>query len=126
MATPGFCVPGVTEDKAEEVFEALAKFAGRPVPPPEERVYRIEWIHDGERWTAEVGRQLHGERIAKVGRKKAGKWVSDPAKVQAIFASMPWLVVTDARPLGTVRSAWVNPLMAGQPAKVEYFSPPAE
>lgn len=126
MAAPAFFVPGVAEDKAEEVFGALAKFAGRPVPPPDERIYRIEWDHDGERWIAEVGKQMHGERVRSIGRKKAGMKVSDPATVQAIFASAPWLVVTDARPLGNVRSAWVNPLMAGQPARVEYFAPPAE
>jgi hypothetical protein len=130
MAAPTFFVPGVAPDKAEEVFEALAKFAGSNVPQLDERVYLIEFIHDGERWTAEVGQRLHGKRIPNVGRKRQRKsagYVSDPAKVLAIFASVPWLVVIDTPPLGTSRSAWHNPLMAGNdPTRVEYFSPSGE
>jgi hypothetical protein len=124
MAAPAFFMPDVPEDKAAGVFEALAELAGCPVPPHDERVYRIEWIHDGERWTGEVGRQMHGERITSVGRRKAGMKVSDPAVVLAIFPGVPWLVVTDARPVGTTRSAWVNPFMAGRPERFEYFSYP--
>jgi hypothetical protein len=89
-------------------------------------MYRIEWIHAGERWTAEVGRrQLHGERIASVRTKKAGMKVGEPAIVQAIFPDVPWLVVTDTRPLGTTGSGWVNPFMAVEPLRVEYFAPPS-
>jgi hypothetical protein len=126
MATPAFFLPDVPADKTEEVFEGLAKLAGCAVPPPDGRVYRIEWIHDGERWTGEVGKQMRGERIANAGRKKAGMRVSDSARVLAIFPGVPWFVVTDARPIGAVRSAWENPFMAGQPARVEYFSPPTK
>lgn len=125
MAAPAFFVPGVPEEKYEEAFAALAKFAGRAAPPPGGRVYRIEWVHDGERWTAEVGKQMHGEKIPNPRRKQRA-WtekVSDPATVQAIFPDVPWIVVTDKRPIGTARSAWENPFMAGQPAQVEYFSP---
>jgi hypothetical protein len=68
---------------------------------------------------------VHGERIASVGRRKAGMKVRDPAVVLAIFPGVPWLVVTDARPVGTKLSAWVNPFMAGRPERFEYFSPPA-
>jgi hypothetical protein len=127
MTAPAFFVPGVTEDKAEEVFAALAKFAGCSVPPPDERVYRIEWVHNGERWTGEVGKQMHGEELP-VPRRKPKAWtrkVSDPATVHAIFPGVPYIVVTDKRPIGRARSAWENPFMAGSPAKVDYFSPPA-
>jgi hypothetical protein len=124
LAAPAFFVPGVAEDKAEEVFEGLARFAGAAVPPHDERVYRIEWIHDGERWTGEVGRQMHGEKIP-TPRRKQRAWtekVSDPATVQAIFPGVPWLVVTDKIPIGTARSKWENPFMAGRPTSVVRFS----
>lgn len=127
-SAPTFFVPGVDPEKAEEAFAELAAFAGCPVPPPAGRVYRIEWVHDGERWTAEVGRQMHGEKIPH-SRAKPRSWtekVSDPATVLAIFPSVPWYVVTDKWPRGAARSAWANPFMAGRPSRVNYFSPSAE
>jgi hypothetical protein len=69
MDAPPFFVPGVDSDKAEEAFAVLAKFAGCSAPPPDKRVWRIEWVHDGERWTAEVGKPMHGEKIPNPRRK---------------------------------------------------------
>lgn len=60
MEAPPFFVPGVDPDKVEEAFAVLANFAGCPAPPPDKRVWRIEWVHDGERWTAEVGKPMDG------------------------------------------------------------------
>jgi len=59
-------------------------------------------------------------------RKKPGRWLSDPATVQAIFPGVPWLVVTDGGPAQGGGSKWANPLMVGQPERVEYFAPPAK
>jgi hypothetical protein len=118
-------MPGFDDDKAEEAFTALAKFAGTPVPRPEDRVYRIEFVHDGERWTAEVGKELHGEELPNPRSKKQRTWtpkVSDPAVVQAIFPGVPFFVVTDRRPIGKARSKWENPFMAGRPSRVDYFA----
>ena len=42
--------------------------------------------------------------------------MSDPAVVQAIFPGDPYVVVTDKRPIGTARSKWENPFMAGRPS----------
>jgi hypothetical protein len=126
MTAPAFFVPNVPEEKQEETFAGLAKFAGAAVPPLDGRVWRIEWVHDGERWTGEVGKQMHGEKIPG-RRSKPRAWVekvSDPATVLAIFPDVPWFVVTDKAPIGTARSAWENPFMAGRPARFDYFSPP--
>src|SRR4051794_38945541 len=129
-SAPTFFVPGVDDDKAEEAFASLASFAGCTVPPPDERVYYIEWTHDGERWTGEVGRQMHGEELPNPRSKKQRTWarkVSDPATVLAIFpGSATFLVVTDKRPIGDSRSKWENPFMTGHPARVVRFAAPAE
>jgi hypothetical protein len=44
-----------------------------------------------------VGRQLHGEQVAKVGANRPGIKVSDPATVHAIFSDKPYFVVMTAR-----------------------------
>lgn len=127
MPAPAFFVPNVPEDKAEDAFAELARFAGCSVPPPDERVWRIEWVHDGERWTAEVGKQMHGEKLPNPRKKNQRTWperVSDPATVRAIFPGVPFFVFTDKVPFGTARSKWENPFMAGRPTRVEYFTVP--
>lgn len=122
---PEFSIPGVSADEADETLEALAAFAGCSVPRPGKRVYRIEWIHDGQQWTAEVGRPLRGVQVSRTSRGRPGRRFTDPATTQAIFPGMRvWLVVTDAHPLGDVRSAWENPFMAGLPDSVQYFREP--
>jgi hypothetical protein len=123
VESPQFFVPGSPDD-AEDAYRALAEFAGVEVPLPGERVFRIEFVHDGVRWTAEVGKQLHGDRILNPKSKQtwAEKVDDRVATVLAIFTGSPTLVVTDARPQGTAISKWVNPFMAGQPARVERFA----
>ncbi len=116
--------PGYT---SETVYAELAKFAGAHSQPVDRRIASITWLHDGEVWTATVGQTLTGESTRK--RTRGGRKVDvtenlrDPAKVLAIFAGPPcYLVVTDARPFATSVSHWANPLMAGQPRDVSYFS----
>ncbi len=120
-----FFVPEVDAAETESLYAALAAFSRSQVPPANQRIYSIEFVHDGEEWTATVGKQLKGFKTRT--RRRKGKKVevptgiSDAATVLAIFAGSPYLVVTDARPIRDVASAWVNPFLAGRPKEVEFF-----
>lgn len=119
-------MPKASRDETERIYQELAEWCQRPIPNVDQRIYEIEWEHDGEEWTAIVGEKLRGQRVRV--RRRRGRDVetrtplSDSATVLAIFAGEPYFVVTDARPLGSVVSAWVNPLMAGRPRDVRYFA----
>lgn len=106
----------------------MAAFAGRAPLPIEERIYEIQWSHDGEEWTATVGASLRGTRTQtrriNGERREVTDRLSDAARVLAIFSGVPYVVVTDARPLGHGRSRWSNPFMAGDPGLVRRFDPP--
>ena len=122
-----FFVPKASPDEAEAFYGRFAAFASRAPAPPDARVYSITFRHDSEIWTATVGERLRGVREHRQRRRYAAPRVdrpSDPAIVLAIFAGVPYTVVTDGRPLGGARSAWVNPFMAGQPQSVELFEAP--
>ncbi len=120
-----FFVPKASPEEAESAYAQLAEWCRRPLPKGDRRIYEIDWVHDGEEWTATVGEPLRGRRIRT--RRVRGETVakttrlSDAAVVLAIFPGAPYLVVTDAVPLGTTRSAWVNPFMAGVPEAIRYF-----
>lgn len=116
-----FFVPAASDDEqAEEVYAEFARFAGHAVPERSARIRRIEFVHDGERWVAEVGQPLKGVKLDRTG-SSTGRSVSDQATVLAIFAGSPFMVVTTGRGVANVRSAWENPFMAGRPEEVEYF-----
>ena len=123
-----FFVPGATPEAQEAVFAELARFAKQPVPQLSERVYSITYDHGGGEWRATVGETLRGIRRKRIHSK--GKTVEreipihDAALVLAIFPGTPYLVVTDSRPIGRVRSAWRNPFLAGVPKSVTRFSLP--
>jgi hypothetical protein len=124
-------IPAVKPDNQESVYAELARWCGRVVPNPEKRIYSITFVHDSERWTATVGESLRGRRIrtkrSRGMRIEREEPVSDPAVVLAIFAGVPYMMVTNHR-LGEQRvgSAWENPFLAGEPESVTYFSgPPA-
>lgn len=112
-------------EQAESEYAKLAAWAKRPVPKPGHRIRRIEFVHDGVRWTAEVGQTLVGKTLDRSG-SATGSRRTDPATVLAIFSGSPYMVVTNARPLPTgIVSHWLNPFMAGQPDSVDHFDPPS-
>jgi len=121
-----FFVPGATPEDQEAVFAELARFAGRAAAEHSERVYSITFDHKEEEWTATVGETLSGIRRKRVSSK--GTTVErelplrDAALVLAIFPGTPYLVVTDSRPIGRVRSALQNPLRAAAPKSLTRFS----
>ena len=121
-----FFIPNTPSENAEVLFVQWAGWCRVAVPPPDERVYEIEWTHDGDNWIATIGRQLRGRRIRRRRRKQGTVDVtqplSDPATVLAIFPGDPYFVVTDARPVGSVVSEWANPFMAGRPSAVRRFA----
>ena len=125
---PLFFVPEATPEGQEAVFAELARFAGRVAPQLSERVYSITFDHQGGEWRAAVGETLTG-----VGRKRVhskGTTVEremplrDAALVLAIFHGASYLVVTDSRPIGRVRSALQNPFRTSAPTSVTRFLPP--
>lgn len=126
IGMPSFFVPKASSSEdAEHLYANLAQLCGRPVPEPAQRVFQIEWVHDGDCWVATVGERLHGRRTRTRRRKGTAREVteplSDPAIVLAIFPEVPYLVVTDARPLGSAPSSWANPFMAGRPTSINRF-----
>ena len=112
----------------DEAYAELARFAGRPVPPKNQRIASIVFLHDVETWTATVGHPLSGthlrQRTRRGRRVEIEQRLRDNATVLAIFAGHPYMVVTDARPLGTVVSEWINPFMAEAPQQVVMFDTP--
>jgi hypothetical protein len=125
MDTPSFFVPAATPDNVDQVYASLAEMCRVHPPILGERIYRIAFVHDGTRWTATVGEQLRGHRTER--RRRGGRLVestsdfSDPATVLAIFPGSPYMVATNARPLGGIVSHWANPFMAGEPTGVRRF-----
>lgn len=123
---PTFFVPAATPETQEGIYAEFARWCGRALPSPEERVYSITFIHDGEEWTATVGQTMTGTR--QVSRRVRGQKVqqtetrSDPARVLAIFPGDPFMVVTNHRIAGNVGSRWENPFFAGRPVSVTPFS----
>lgn len=121
--TPEFFLPTVEPEKQETAYAALASQMRLELPPPDRRVYSIEFSHDGEEWTATVGDALSGSR-RRTSRSRGKKYerteiLSDPATVIAIFSGNPFVVWTNK---GLVRSAWENPFLAGRPNSIRYFS----
>lgn len=108
---------------AERYLGELASFVGRPAPSADNRYQSVTFAHNGEQWTAEVGHELRGEhRVAR--RRRQGQIevvtrLQDPAMVLAIFPdSRLWLVVTSARPITSMKSAWENPFIIGEPSVI--------
>lgn len=110
---------------AEDQYQKFADWVRRPAPPLGRRVQRIEWVHDGGEWVAEVDMPLHGSKTRRL--KRGGEWrdvttaLHDPAVVLAVFPDAPYLVVTNAAGVAGVRSAWGNPFMAGEPRNIVLF-----
>lgn len=107
-------------------YEALAEFARRS--PEHPRIRSITFSTDrGEEWVATVGQEMSGY-LQPGGFNSRGHQVKDKQriyarhKVLAIFGPAPYSVVTDAPPIGTSRSEWSNPLLAGEPTIIEYFT----
>ena len=119
---PVFFLPGTTSDKEDALYAQFAKMCRSAVPSFDKRIYSITYMHDGVEWTATVGESLRGTGRKTVRRR--GQKIeqttshSDPATVRAIFAGVPYMVVTDG-----FQTRWANPFLAGKPQYVTYFSP---
>lgn len=123
---PTFFVPDTTLDTQDAIYAHYAAWCVRTVPAFDTRIYSIVFVHDGQEWTATVGETLHGvhynaitSRSKRIDRSRP---VGDPAVVLAIFPGAPFMVVTNHRIDVSVRSAWENPFLAGEPKSVTYFT----
>ena len=118
---PPFFVPGSKPGKDEELYAYLAASCNSGVPSHDARIFSIQFLHDGIEWRATVGETLTGtSRSTRRGRgQNIERTLShgDSATVLAIFAGVPYMVVTDG-----FRTRWANPFLAGQPRSVVYFS----
>lgn len=122
---PEFFVPAATSDNQESVYASFADWCNCPIPEKHQRIYSIEFIHDGEKWTATVGEHLQGYKL-KVSRSQGKKIerkasIKDQAKVLAIFPGSPFKVVTNHGIVSDVGSAWENPFFVGKPSYIVYF-----
>jgi hypothetical protein len=110
-----FFLPVTAEDEYEQRYAELARFAGASVPAPGARLRAVQWESDGEVWEATVGELL--VRVTPPPR------VQDSASVMAIFPGTPYLIVTSAQPLTSLRSGWHNPISAGVPPQIRKAVP---
>jgi len=122
-----FFVPGTSREEGELVYARLAAGCGREVPLSSDRIHEIHWTQDSDSWVAVVGETLRGQRVRV--RRRGGDYIEisdplhDPATVRAIFPGTPFMVVTDARRLGSFVSYWNNPFAAAQPTHIVKFDP---
>ena len=119
IQVPRFFVPDSNPETWESDFAKLAAIAlQQRVPTLAERIYSITFVHEGEEWTATVGESLHGFRLRYTDRKRTSSErlnpVADPAKVLAIFAGRPYVVVIKYPQTGNVRSVWENPFYVSE------------
>lgn len=122
---PTFFVPDTKLDSRDARYAHYAAWCGRTVPTLDRRIYSIAFVHDGQEWTATVGETLHGVQCNTMLRGikiDSSRPVGDPAVVLAIFPGTPFMVVTNHRIDGRIRSAWENPFLAGEPKSVTYFT----
>jgi hypothetical protein len=121
---PEFFIPGVQLGKEEEKYAEFAKRYECKVQDFNQRIYSIEYRHDGWDWTAAVGQTLSATIIHTEGKRGQRRTVqdcdNDPATVLAIFAGDPtFKVVTDR-----FQTRFADPLHVGiaDCARVTYFS----
>lgn len=124
---PGFFVPGALPVLEERIYASLAEWCGRAVPAREKRIYSITFGADSDIWTATVGLQLSG--IGRGSRCAGGVngvreiRMCDAARVLAIFAGTPYVIITNHLLGGvSIRSMFANPLLVAEARGIQYFS----
>ncbi len=126
MTTPAFFIPDAPPDAHESVYASFAAWCRCPVPRIDQRISSITYRHKGTTWTATVGDALRGTQSTTLrshGQKNEHvRYVADPAIVLAIFGGVSFTVVTNQGIPRDVGSAWGNPVLAGQPKSITYFS----
>jgi hypothetical protein len=87
------------------------------VLPLHERIYAVEWVHNGIEWTGTVGKHLTGIRRIKASRGKRARieQAADGAMVLAIFPG--FRAITD----GAYGTQWSNPFFVGIPQIITLF-----
>ena len=102
-----FFVPGAScTDEAEAVLQSITRLEKRPVPAPDERIFRLTYEHNGRRYVAEVGQPLD-------------PYYSTKGAVIAIIGGHPLMICTPDR--GVIRGF---PIYVGTHCveHVEYFA----
>jgi hypothetical protein len=122
---PAFFIPVAPPERYEEFYVQMARACNVPVPEMAQRIYSISWVHDStDLWRGTVAESLTGTRTVSKGRGRSKTQytlpIDDPARVLAIFPGRCYVVYTDSG--AGKRTIWANPLGAGIPTGVEYFS----
>lgn len=60
-----FFIPHAKDEKTENIWRGVKKFAEQTTawPVGERKVYRLEFVHEGTKQVACVGKQLYGEEV---------------------------------------------------------------
>ncbi len=127
MEVPSFFVPAATAGDAESVYVGLAQRCNVAPPALRDRIYSVGFQHNGEQWTATVGKSLTGAHytVRKGSGHETKRTLSDPAVVVAIFPGSPYQVMTNHGIVESVGSRWANPFYVGDPHSIVYFATPS-
>jgi hypothetical protein len=124
-----FFIPTLEDDpiRAEEAWQWYASQAG--ATPDVRRIYRLTYLHEGDRYEVTVGkeRQRYRRQTGPRGGYRAnaghvGFPESTGTIVAAIMAAQPTLQVWSLPPYG----GWANPSLVGtsEVDTIEYFDRP--
>jgi hypothetical protein len=120
-----FFIPGTGNERDPEVlYSTLAAAAGCEPLPRNQRIYSIEFTHDGIDYLARVGERRHGTEWHKTrlgrpdDRRRPRRLPDSGGIVQAIFAGTPYVLWEVP---GDWPSDWENPSLIGTPRSVTYF-----
>ncbi len=120
MPAPAFFVPQFPAQHWEHVYQDLANLCHGQAVDIEHRIYEITFKHDREEWTATVGQTLRGTatQVRRIRGKKQEQTLhlSDAATVLAIFAGIPFKVMTNNH-----HTLWSNPFYTDAVVSVTYF-----
>lgn len=124
---PAFFLPFAPLEEQERLYADLARHCGCETPDARNRIYSVIFEHDSALWIATVGDVLRGHKPIWEGRKRTDRTVpiEDSAVVVAIFPGEVFQICTDSGIKQNRKSGWANPLWAGTPRVVNYFSPSA-
>ena len=102
-----FVPPASGPEEAESVLAAVAAFVGATVPPPDRRIRKLVFAHNGQRFTVEVGKPI------------PPYYREGDQEVVCILGSDPLMVCLPTR--GVLRG---DPILVGASTvhRVDYFS----
>jgi len=115
-----FFIPNATSSaEAEQMLQSIADFVKVPLPAVHERIWRLCYEHEGQRYVAEVGRPI--SPLYQEGEEVVIAFEESNEEVIAIVGSGLLLICLPTR--GALEGL---PIMVGTHSihSVDYFDPP--